>query len=86
MLGTPASRLLCNFIADAGLVAMAVLLGNLIFCIGALVAALFVGGGVVVVVIGSGESPSMAAGFAIALALLSYGFGWSSRCLLQGRK
>lgn len=65
---------------------MEVLLGNVIFCIGALVAALFVAGAGAVLVAGLGESPSMAAGFAIALAVLSYGFGWSSRCLLQGRK
>ena len=64
---------------------MPVLLGNLIFCIGALVAALFVAGAVAVLLAGLGESPSMAAGFAIAFAFLSYGFGWSSRCLLQGR-
>ena len=65
---------------------MEVLLGNLVFGIGALVAALFVAGAVVVVVARLGESPLMAAGFAIALALLSYGFGWSIRCLLQGRR
>ena len=64
---------------------MEVLLGNLIFCIGALVAALFVAGAVVVLVAGLGESPLMAAGFVIAFAFLTYGFGWSSRCLLQGR-
>jgi hypothetical protein len=64
---------------------MKVLLGNLIFCIGALVAALFVAGAVVVFLAGLGESPSMATGFAIAFAFLSYGFGWSSRCLLRGR-
>ncbi len=64
---------------------MEVLLGNLIFCIGALVAALLAAGGIVVLLVGLGESPLMAAGFAIAFALLSYGFGWSSRCLLQGR-
>lgn len=65
---------------------MNVLLGNLVYCIGALVAALFVGGAVVVVVSGLGESPLTAAGLAIALALLTYGFGWSSRRLLQGRE
>ncbi len=64
---------------------MEVLLGNLVFRIGALVATLFVAGALVVVVAGLGESPVMAAGFAIAFALLSYGFGWSGRCLLQGR-
>jgi hypothetical protein len=64
---------------------MEVLLGKLIFGIGRLAAALFVAGALVVVVAGLGESPLMAAGLAIALALLSYGFGWSSRCLLQGR-
>ena len=61
------------------------LLGNLIFYIGVLVAALFVVGAVVVFAAGLGESPLMAAGFAIVLALVSYGFGWSIRCLLQGR-
>ncbi len=65
---------------------MNVLLGNLVYCVGALIAALFVAGAAVVVVAGFGESPLMAAGFAIALALLSYGFGWSSRRLLQGRE
>ena len=64
---------------------MEVLLGNLIFCIAALVATLFVAGAVVVFVAGLGESPLMAAGFAIAFAFLSYSFGWSSRCLLRGR-
>ena len=64
---------------------MNVLLGNLIFYTGALVAALFAAGGVVVFLVGLGESPLMAAGFAIAFAFLVYGFGWSSRCLLQGR-
>ncbi len=68
-----------------GHVTMEVLLGNLIFYIGALVSGLFVAGAAVVVVAGSGESPLMAAGFAIALAVLSYGFGWSSRCMLLGR-
>jgi len=65
---------------------MEILLGNMIFCIGTLVAALFVAGAVVVLLSGLGESPSMAARFAVALAVLSYGFGWSSRCLLLGRK
>ncbi len=63
---------------------MNVLLGNLVYCVGALIAALFVAGAAVVVVAGFGESPLMTVGFAIAFALLSYGFGWSSRRLLRG--
>ena len=64
---------------------MSLLIGNLMYWAGSVVAALFVMGAFVVLLTGLGESPSMAAGFGIALALLSYGFGWSSRCLLHGR-
>jgi hypothetical protein len=65
---------------------MSVLIGNLMYWAGAVVGALFVTGAAAVLLAGLGESPSMAAGFAIALAVLFYGFGWSSRCLLQGRE
>lgn len=64
---------------------MTILIGNLVYGICIIVAALFVAGAVAVVISGLGESPVMAAGFALAFALLSYGFGWSGRCLLQGR-
>ncbi len=64
---------------------MNILVGNLVYGFCVFVAMLFVAGACAVVVGGLGESPLMAAGFALALALLCYGFGWSGRCLLQGR-
>ncbi len=64
---------------------MATLFGNSIYWLGVLIATLFVAGGAAVLVAWEGESPLVASAFALVLALLSYGFGWSSRCLLQGR-
>ncbi len=64
---------------------MAKLLGNSFYWLGTLIAALFVAGSVAVLVAGLGESPSAAGGVALIIAVLSYGFGWSSRCMLQGR-
>ena len=64
---------------------MADLLGSSFYWLGTLIAALFAAGSVTVLVAGLGESPLAASGVALIVALLSYGFGWSSRCMLQGR-
>ena len=71
---------------DRRLSVMATLFGNLIYWLGVLIAGLFVAGGAAVIVAGQGESPLVASAFALALAVLSYGFGWSGRSLLQGRE
>ena len=61
------------------------LLGSSFYWLGVFIAALFAAGSVAVLVVGPGESPLAASGVALVVALLSYGFGWSSRCLLQRR-
>ncbi len=48
-------------------------------------ALMFLAGALWVVLEELGESPAIASGFALALALLIFGFGWSSRCMLLGR-
>ena len=65
---------------------MATLFGNLIYWLGALISVLFVAGGAAVLVAWEGESPLIANAVALTIALLSYGFGWSGRRLLQGRR
>ena len=64
---------------------MATLVGNSVYWLGVLITTLFVAGGAAVLVAWEGESPLVACAFALILALLSYGFGWSGRCLLHGR-
>ena len=64
---------------------MADLLGSSFYWLSSLIAALFAAGSVAVLVAGLGESPLAASGVALIIALLSYGFGWSGRRLLQGR-
>ena len=65
---------------------MADLLGSSFYGLGVFIAALFVAGSVAVLVAGLGESPLAASGVALTVGLLSYGFGWSSRRLLQGHE
>ncbi len=61
------------------------LIGNLVYGVCATIALVFIVGAAVVLLAWVGESPPMASGFAIALSLLTYGFGWSSRLMLTGR-
>jgi hypothetical protein len=61
------------------------LLGSSFYWLGVFIAALFAAGSVAVLVTGLGESPLAASGVTLIVALLSYGFGWSSRCMLLGR-
>lgn len=64
---------------------MTLLFSNSVYWFGVFVSTLFVTGGAAVLVAWEGDSPLIASAFALVLALLAYGFGWSGRCLLQGR-
>ncbi len=58
------------------------LIANLLYGLCAAIALAFMLGAAAVLLAWLGENPPKASGFAVAIALLSYGFGWSSRLLL----
>ena len=61
------------------------LIGNLVYGLCAVIAVIFVVGAGTVFIAGLSDSPALASGFAISIALLFLGFGWSSRRMLTGQ-